>query len=63
MDSGLPLVAVLGLLTFVLVRAREADWITVTVAWLFGMYLALTPATRALGEWLTGWLDWLVSRF
>jgi hypothetical protein len=55
----LPLVVVFGIITVLLVRSREVSWWAALLIFLFGVYIALTPAVFMV----TNLVQWVVTRF
>lgn len=58
-DAAMPLVAVLGIVTLLLIRSRDVRIWEATVIGLFGFYLAMTP----IGWTITGVTEWLLGSF
>ncbi|RKN12790.1 hypothetical protein [Streptomyces radicis] len=56
--TELPLVAVFGLATFLIVRSAEVHWWVAALCFLFGFYFATTP----YAEVVSGFVDWLIGR-
>jgi RsiW-degrading membrane proteinase PrsW (M82 family) len=57
-SAAMPIVVVLFLLTYGLIRTREADWWVVVIIFLLGFYTAFTPVADFIDQgvaWLTGW--------
>ncbi|MEU3880090.1 hypothetical protein ACFV6M_23935 [Streptomyces californicus] len=57
--AALPFVIVLGIITFMLVRSREVRWWIAAAPFLFGFYIAQTPAVFMIGEFM----NWILARF
>ncbi|TFI25537.1 hypothetical protein [Streptomyces sp. 4R-3d] len=56
--AALPLVAVFGIITVLLVRSREVNWWIAALIFLFGFYTSQTPAVFMVGELV----NWTITR-
>ncbi len=57
--AALPIVFVFGIVTFLIVRSREVNWWIALPIFLFGFYVAQTPAVFMIGEFM----NWALARF
>ncbi|MFE2976629.1 hypothetical protein [Streptomyces sp. NPDC059258] len=57
--AALPIVFVFGIVTFLIVRSREVNWWIALPIFLFGFYVAQTPAVFMIGEFM----NWVLALF